>query len=108
MDKFMSQNPMESEPLADNTIEEEVKKPNRYKVILHNDDYTTMDFVVTTLVDVFQKTVEEAASIMLSIHEKGIGICGVYTREVAEFRVNKTMSLAAQAGFPLRCTMEKE
>ena len=99
---------MENEPLVDSSVQEDIKKPSLYRVILHNDNYTTMDFVVKILVEVFQKATDEAAVIMFSIHEKGIGICGVYAHEVAEFRVDKTMNLARHAGFPLLCTMEKE
>lgn len=104
----MSQNPMENEPLVDTIEKVQIKKPARYRVILHNDDYTTMDFVVEILENVFKKATDEAAIIMLSIHKEGTGECGIFVREVAEFRVNQTTSLARQAGFPLRCTMEKE
>jgi len=104
----MNQSPMEHEPLTDDSVKDEIKKPAFYKVTLHNDNYTTMDFVVNVLVNVFQKAEDEAAVIMFSIHEKGTGVCGVYVREVAEFRLNKTISLARQEGFPLLCTMEKE
>lgn len=104
----MSQNPMENEPVVETIKKEKVKKPSRYRVILHNDDYTTMDFVIDILVNVFKKPADEAAVIMFSIHEKGSGECGLFVREVAEFRVNQTISAARQAGFPLLCTMEKE
>lgn len=79
-----------------------------YKVLLHNDDYTTMDFVVEILVAVFQKSPEEATRIMLNVHELGIGICGVYTCEVAETKVETVHTLAQENGFPLKCSMEKE
>ena len=104
----MNQNPMENEPLLDNAVKEDIKKPQRYKVILHNDDYTTMDFVVDIIVNVFKKPLDEAAVIMFSIHEKGSGVCGLYPHEIAEIRVNQTIYLAREAGFPLLCTMEKE
>ena len=89
-------------------VEEELKEPAMYRVLLHNDDYTTMDFVVKILKDVFHKTQEESVSIMMSVHEKGTGVCGVYPKELAEFRVKQVLSRAQMAGFPLLCTMEKE
>ncbi len=87
---------------------EKIKEPEMYKVLLHNDHYTTMEFVVEVLVFVFNKAAEEAMRIMLNVHTKGIGICGVYTYEVAETKVNKVHSLAREYGFPLKCSMEKE
>ena len=88
--------------------EEELKEPSLYRVILHNDDFTTMDFVVMVLMEIFRKSAEEAESIMLAVHEKGRGICGVYPKEIAEFRVGQVLRRANEAGFPLLCTMEKE
>ena len=79
-----------------------------YRVLLHNDDYTTMDFVVEILMNVFGKSLENATRIMLNIHEKGVGVCGVFTREVAETKVNTVHTLAREQGFPLKSTMEKE
>ena len=90
------------------TLEEELKEPAMYRVLLHNDDYTTMVFVVNILQDVFHKTQQEAVAIMMSVHEKGTGVCGVYPKEIAEFRVNQVAGRARAAGFPLRCTMERE
>ena len=90
------------------TLEEELKEPAMYRVLLHNDDYTTMDFVVGILQDVFHKNQQEAVAIMMSVHEKGMGVCGVYPREIAEFRVGQVAARAKAAGFPLRCTMERE
>jgi ATP-dependent Clp protease adaptor protein ClpS len=89
-------------------VRDEVDEPPMYKVLLHNDDYTTMEFVVEILMLVFNKTPEEAVEIMLNIHQKGIGICGVYTYEVSETKVNTVDSLAREHGFPLKCTMEEE
>ena len=89
-------------------LEEELKEPSMYRVLLHNDDFTTMDFVVMVLMEIFRKSAEEAESIMLAVHEKGRGICGVYPKEIAEFRVGQVMRRASEAGFPLLCTMEKE
>ena len=90
------------------TLEDELKEPDMYRVLLHNDDYTTMDFVVKILEEVFHKTQEESVAIMMSVHQKGMGVCGVYPKEIAEFRVTQVTVKAQQAGFPLRCTMEKE
>ncbi len=87
---------------------EEIREPRLYRVLLHNDDYTTMEFVVLVLVDIFHKTPEEASAIMLSVHEKGLGVCGVYPREIAEFRTSRVIRRAREAGFPLLCTMEEE
>ena len=89
-------------------VRDEIDEPPMYKVLLHNDDYTTMEFVVEILMLVFSKTPEEAVEIMLNIHQKGIGICGVYTYEVSETKVNTVHSLAHEHGFPLKCTMEEE
>lgn len=82
--------------------------PPMYKVILHNDDYTTMDFVVEVLVNVFGKSLEKAEQIMLNIHHKGKAICGIYPREIAETKVDTVHNLASSKGFPLKSTMEKE
>ncbi|MDD7986515.1 ATP-dependent Clp protease adapter ClpS [Lentisphaera marina] len=85
-----------------------VKRPSLFKVILHNDDYTPMDFVVYLIVEVFHKTEDEAAQLMLTVHVKGKAICGVYPKEIAESKVDKAMSLAKKEGHPLLCTMQKE
>ncbi|HAZ13716.1 MAG: ATP-dependent Clp protease adaptor ClpS [Bdellovibrionales bacterium GWA2_49_15] len=87
---------------------DKIKRPSLYKVLIHNDDYTTMEFVVFVLQTVFGKTTEEAQSIMLKVHIDGVGICGVYTYEVAETKVNKVERLARQNGHPLRSSMEQE
>ncbi|RIA56236.1 ATP-dependent Clp protease adaptor protein ClpS [Dichotomicrobium thermohalophilum] len=84
------------------------KKPSLYKVLLLNDDYTPMEFVVYVLERFFNKGTEEATRIMLHVHNKGVGICGVYTYEVAETKVTQVMSFARQHQHPLQCTMEKE
>jgi ATP-dependent Clp protease adaptor protein ClpS len=84
------------------------KKPSLYKVLLLNDDYTPMEFVVLVLQRFFSKGQEEATRIMLHVHHKGVGICGVYTYEVAESKVTQVMDFSRQHGHPLQCTMEKE
>ncbi len=87
---------------------EKIDKPRLWQVLLHNDNYTTMDFVVMVLVSVFHKPESEAMRIMLDVHRKGTGRVGLYTREVAETKVAAVMELAQEAQFPLLCTMEPE
>ncbi len=82
--------------------------PPLYKVLLHNDDYTTMDFVVAILMGVFGKSLETANELMLTIHRSGSAVCGIYPREIAETKVQSVHTLAEDKGFPLRSTMEKE
>ena len=82
--------------------------PPQYKVILHNDDYTTMEFVVEILMTVFGKPLEKATQTMLNIHHKGNAVCGIYSREIAETKVETVHHLANNRGFPLKSTMEKE
>jgi ATP-dependent Clp protease adaptor protein ClpS len=84
------------------------KKPSLYKVLLLNDDYTPMEFVVLVLERFFNKGREEATRIMLHVHQKGVGICGVYTYEIAETKVAQVMDFSRQHQHPLQCTMEKE
>jgi ATP-dependent Clp protease adaptor protein ClpS len=86
--------------------ENDIREPDMYKVLLHNDDYTTMEFVIEVLMAVFSKKYQEATRIMLDVHRQGVGVCGVYTYEVAETKVETVHTLAAENGFPLRCTME--
>ncbi|MEW6290249.1 MAG: ATP-dependent Clp protease adapter ClpS [Thermodesulfobacteriota bacterium] len=86
---------------------QQVIEPPLYKVLLHNDDYTTMDFVVTILETVFHKDAGEATRIMLNVHQQGVGIAGVYTREIADTKIHIVHDLARRNEFPLRCTMEQ-
>lgn len=88
-------------------LKDEVREPRRYKVLLHNDDYTTMEFVVFVLKVIFNKNEAEATHIMLTVHEKGIGVCGVYTSEIAETKVALVHKMARKEGYPLKCTMEE-
>ena len=87
---------------------DKVEKPKRYKVLLLNDDYTAMEFVVFLLQRVFHHSQASATRVMLHIHNNGVGVAGIYTREVAETRVAQVHQLASEAGFPLQCTMEPE
>ncbi|MBX7146112.1 MAG: ATP-dependent Clp protease adapter ClpS [Alphaproteobacteria bacterium] len=84
------------------------KKPSMYKVFLHNDDFTPMDFVVHVLEHFFQKNYETAKEIMLHVHHRGIGLCGFYPFEVAENKIAQVSDFAKQHDYPLQCTMEKE
>ncbi len=81
-------------------------KPSMYKVLLHNDDYTTMEFVVMILSQIFRKSSQESENIMLEVHEKGKGLCGVYTHEIAQTKIQQVTQLAREEGFPLLATME--
>ena len=84
------------------------KKPSLYKVLMLNDDYTPMEFVVQVLEKVFAKSRDEAMHVMLHVHRRGVGICGVFTYEVAETKVNQVMDVARKNQHPLQCTLEKE
>jgi ATP-dependent Clp protease adaptor protein ClpS len=84
-----------------------VEEPPLYKVLLHNDDYTSMEFVVLLLEKVFSKSTVEATRIMLNVHQQGIGVAGIYNREIAETKVAVVHDLARKNEFPLRCSLEK-
>ncbi|NOQ46553.1 MAG: ATP-dependent Clp protease adapter ClpS [Desulfobulbaceae bacterium] len=86
---------------------EDLQEPPMYKVLLHNDDYTTMDFVVMVLESVFGRDTNEATRIMLNVHHKGYGIAGVYTREIGETKVAVVHRMARKNQFPLKCSLEK-
>ena len=83
------------------------KKPSQFKVLLLNDDYTPMEFVVMVLKRFFQMDLEAATRVMLHVHQKGVGVCGVFTYEIAETKVNQVMDFARQNSHPLQCTLEK-
>ena len=89
-------------------VSEEVAEPPLYRVLLHNDDYTTMQFVIEVLMYVFNKSADEATRIMLNVHEKGVGLCGIYPFEIAETKVNTVDNLARENGYPLKCSLERE
>ena len=79
-----------------------------YNIILHNDDTTTMDFVVEIIVNIFNKPIEEAVKLMLDIHNNGLAVCGTYTKEIDLTKQNEVLQSAKEAGFPLKCTIKKE
>ncbi len=89
-------------------VKEKTKKPSLYKVLLLNDDYTPMEFVVHILEKYFNKNRSEAERIMLQVHHRGVGVCGVFTYEVVETKVTQVMLFAQEHQHPLQCTMEKE
>jgi ATP-dependent Clp protease adaptor protein ClpS len=94
-------------PESDVRSDEEIREPKQYRVVLHNDDYTTMDFVVEILVAVFHKPIVEATKIMLDVHKKGKGICGVYTYDIAATKVAQVHQMAIMREFPLKCSLEE-
>jgi ATP-dependent Clp protease adaptor protein ClpS len=103
----MNEQPASGEAL--NTAERpRARRPSLYKVFLLNDDYTAMDFVVFILEKVFQKAPAEAMQIMLHVHRKGVGMAGIYTREIAETKVAEVHELARGSEYPLKCIMEKD
>jgi ATP-dependent Clp protease adaptor protein ClpS len=87
---------------------EKLKKPLLYKVLLHNDDYTTMEFVIYVLTTVFHKTEGEAFTIMLKVHMEGVGVAGIYSYEIAETKAEKVVTLARENEYPLLATVEEE
>jgi len=87
---------------------EKLKKPPLYRVLLHNDDFTTMEFVVHVLQTVFNRREADAFRVMWAVHTQGVGVAGVYTQEVAEMKVERVTHLAREAEYPLLCTMEEE
>ena len=89
-------------------VYEELQEPSKYKVLLLNDDYTTMDFVVMVLMVVFRQSLEESQKVMLNIHQNGKGLCGIYAFEVAETKVAQVSAMAEQYKFPLKCSLEEE
>ena len=102
----MARNPAsgQTRPAADSRTQ--LRQPPLFKVLMHNDDYTTMEFVVDVLTTVFRKPPTEANRIMLHIHFKGVGLCGVFPYEVAETKVARVHAMARAQGYPLRCTLD--
>jgi ATP-dependent Clp protease adaptor protein ClpS len=83
------------------------KTPKKYKVIILNDDYTPMDFVVAVLEQIFKLSPAESVKIMLEVHKKGSGLCGIFTKQIAETKISQVHTRAASMGYPLKCTMEE-
>ena len=94
--------------LTDQELKTKLKKPSMYKVVMLNDDFTPMDFVVYLLKTYFNKPKEEASQIMLQVHKKGFGICGVFTYEIAETKIYKVLDISRKNGHPLQCILEKD
>lgn len=96
-------------PFAESSVltQEKLAVPRLFQVLLHNDDYTTMEFVVTILMNVFRKTPDEATTVMLAVHAEGVGVAGVYPFEIAETKVAQVHDLARGAEFPLRCSLRE-
>ena len=98
----------ETDDLAVAESSDKVERPPLYKVLLHNDNYTTMEFVVYVLVTVFRKSEGEAFKIMLAVHEQGIGVAGVYPFEIAETKAQKVIEMARANEYPLMCSIQEE
>lgn len=92
---------------VDQQTREQVATPSLFKVIMHNDDYTTMEFVIEVLQEIFNKSATEAEKIMLTIHFQGAGLCGTFPYAIAEAKADRARLKARKAGFPLRCTLEE-
>lgn len=99
---------IEAELKTINKSDLKLKKPKNYKVIMYNDDFTTMEFVVAVLNIIFNKNIEEANEIMLQVHVKGKGVAGVYPYDIAVSKKNKSMDMAKEEGFPFKLTIEEE
>jgi ATP-dependent Clp protease adaptor protein ClpS len=108
METFMSDYFPEQDIQEETRIEEQTKEPPQYKVILLNDDYTTFEFVISILMTVFNKPEFEAIRITFDVHKRGYGLCGIYSREIAETKVMTVQQLSESAGYPLQCIMEEE
>lgn len=88
-------------------VKDDLATPSLFKVLMHNDDYTTMEFVVEVLQEIFCKSADEAEKIMLTIHFQGVGYCGTFPHAIAETKASRARLKARKAGFPLRCTLEE-
>ena len=104
----MSSEPPDIQEEIQEEIEKKTTEPPLYKVLLHNDNYTTKDFVVEVLIGVFNKSIDEATSLMWHVHKNGSGVCGIYPYEMAETKVSLATMTARENGFPLKTTMERE
>jgi ATP-dependent Clp protease adaptor protein ClpS len=105
--EFMSSE-TDKEEQSGTVTKDKLEPPRMYKVIMHNDDYTTMEFVLHVLQKYFSKNHDDAYAIMLEVHTRGFGICGIYTFEVAESKVAKVIKYARENGHPLKCSTEPE
>ena len=103
MDKYI----METNIVTKQKNQVKIRKPKNYKVVMYNDDYTTMEFVINILVNVFNKKLVEAEKIMIDVHKKGKGIAGIYSYDIAITKVSTAMSMAKQEGFPFKLTVEE-
>jgi len=101
----LSKTSFDNDVKLDNELE--LQEPKMYRVILHNDHYTTMDFVVEVLMRVFHKPADEAVKIMLDVHKKGAGVCGVYNFDIASTKAFRVHHMARQMEFPLKCSLEE-
>jgi len=107
MSEFIKNTVNKNEVVIDKKTKKKLKKPSLYKVVMLNDDYTPMDFVVYLLKTFFHMNTDKASKIMLEVHNKGAGICGVFTLEIAETKILKVIDASRKNGFPLLCTLEK-
>ena len=98
---------METNIVTKQKNEVKIKKPKNYKVVMYNDDYTTMEFVINILVSVFNKKLVEAEKIMIDVHERGKGIAGIYSHDIAITKVSNAMSMAKEKGFPFKLAVEE-
>jgi ATP-dependent Clp protease adaptor protein ClpS len=98
---------MESNTQVVDEVKVKIDKPRRFKVIMYNDDYTTMEFVVDILQNVFNKSGEEAVRVMRDVHEKGMGVAGIYCYDIAHTKVSMSMKLAKEKGFPFKLSVEE-
>ncbi len=103
----MASEPYKNGAAPDVSSETKLDEPSLYKVIMHNDNYTTMDFVVMVLESVFHKSPSEATAIMLNVHQRGAGVCGMFPFDVAQTKVETVHQVARKNEFPLKCTMEE-
>ena len=104
----MSQKFEDNEVLVITDIRQKVEEPPRYKVLLHNDDYTTMDFVIMVLEVVFHKNLQDSSKIMLNVHKQGVGTAGIFSRDVAETKIALVHDMARKNDYPLKCSMEQD
>ena len=107
MSEFIRNTVNKNETLIEKKTKKKLKKPSLYKVVMLNDDYTPMDFVVYLLKTFFRKKHNEASKIMLEVHNKGAGICGIYNYEIAETKASNVVNISRKNGFPLLCILEK-